>query len=184
MMRELLQANGVTEPAHSFEKMYNQALESLGAQAVLSENNDEIFAVIIDEVDHISKSIRLLETLRDLSDMLEMPFLLVGMGRVRGNLTRFPQIASRIGQIIEFEPASLADVHALAEGLCEVKVADDLLEHLHKRSRGLHREIKEALNNIERFGKANGGGEVTLEAMTGQVLLNDRKTGSPITVRG
>lgn len=182
MMREILASVGVRNPAYSFERMYAQALEALGARAREAERADEVFAVVIDEVDHISKSARLLETLRDLSDMLEIPFILVGMGRVRGNLTKFPQIASRCGPPVEFRKASFEDVVALAEGLCEVKIEKDLLQYLHTQSNGLFREIKEGLKNIERFAKLNGG-VASLSAMEGKALLNDRRSGKAIMVR-
>ncbi|WP_142851048.1 AAA family ATPase, partial [Telmatospirillum sp. J64-1] len=131
MMRELLGSLNVV-PAHSFERMYGQALQALGARARQAERSDEIFAVIVDEVDHIVRSAKLLETLRDLSDMLEIPFILVGMGRIRTGLTRYPQIASRISKPVEFQRASLEDVRAMVKGLCECEVKDDLIAFLHK----------------------------------------------------
>jgi DNA transposition AAA+ family ATPase len=181
MLRDLLAALRV-QPAHTFERMYAQTLEALSARARAAERDGEIFAVVLDEVDHIARSEQMLETVRDLSDMLEIPFILVGMGRVRHALTRYPQIASRVGRYVEFQPASLTDVKALAAGLCEVEVADDLVAFLHRASDGLIREIKEGLNKIEAFGKRNPG-PVTVKAMTGQLILNDRRTGAAILVR-
>jgi len=182
MLRELLQSLNVS-PAHSFEKMYRQALEKLGTEAQMAEHNDEVYAVVIDEVDHICRSSRLLETIRDLSDMLEIPFIMVGMGRVRDNLSRFPQIASRVGQYVAFNPATLEDVTRMVNELCEVEVKDDLIAQLHKASNGLVREIKEGINAIERFGKVNDG-PIGVKEMVGEVLLNDRRTGRQITVKG
>ena len=151
----------------------------------LAQQSDEDFAVIIDEVDNICRSARILETLRDLSDLLEIPFIFVGMGQVRQNLVRFPQIASRIGQYVTFAPLTRDDVRKLIDELCEVKVADDLVEYLHKMSKGLAREIKEGIANIERFGRKNPpkGDGLTIKDMSGQILMNDRDTGRPIVVR-
>lgn len=183
-MRELLQALRET-PEHSFEKMFRQAMQALSKAAVAAQRDGKPFGVVVDEVDHISRNKRMMETIRDLSDMLEIPFILVGMGRVRANLTRFPQIASRIGQYVEFSVAPLDDAHALVANLCEVPVAPCLVEYLHKVSGGKFREIKEGIAAIERVGKRNppGDGGMTVAKMAGQVLLNDRATGKPITVR-
>ncbi|MEW5728453.1 MAG: ATP-binding protein [Pseudomonadota bacterium] len=182
MLRELLGALRVT-PGHSFERMYGQALQELGSRARAAARDGSNFAVVVDEVDHISRRADMLETLRDLSDMLEIPFVLVGMGRVRHNLTRFPQVASRIGQLVEFRPCGIEDVQALVKGLCEVPVADDLVEFLQKVSEGFTREVKEGIKSIERFGKRNPGKTIDCQMMDGQVLLNDRRTGKPIVVR-
>jgi len=181
MLRELLTSLRV-QPQHSFERMYRQALEVLGARARQAERDDEDFCVIVDEVDHIVRSGKQLETLRDLSDMLEIPFILVGMGRVRAGLARHPQVASRVGRYVEFQRCSVEDTRKMVTELCEVPVADDLVEFLAKAGDGLAREIKEGIAAIERFGKRQGG-TVDCAAMAGQVLLNDRRTGQPIRVK-
>lgn len=181
MMKELLAEIGVKSPPHTFEHKYKIAIETLIQRAEAATRANEDFAVVIDEVDYISRNSRIMETIRDLSDMLEIPFIMVGMGKVRHHLTRFPQIASRVGQYVEFKPADLTDVQALVSNLCEVQVDPTLVEYLHKTSKGLIREIKEAIINIERHGKLNGG-LATLDSMQGQILLNDRATGRPIRV--
>lgn len=181
-MRELLGSLGVV-PRYSFEKMYQQAIEQLVVLATDAERNERTFAVVIDEVDHISRNARLLETIRDLSDMLEIPFILVGMGKVRDNLTRFKQISSRVARYVQFQPASTQDVRTMVNAVCEVPVSENLIELLRKESGGKLREIKEGINNIEKFGKRNAGQTVDVTQMAGQVLLNDRKTGREIKVR-
>lgn len=183
-MRELLQSLRV-QPEHSFEKMFRQAIQALSQHAAAAGRDDKAFGVVVDEVDHISRNKRMVETIRDLSDMLEIPFILVGMGKVRANLTRFPQVASRVGQYVEFSVAPLDDAKALVTTLCEIEVAPCLVEFLHRVSAGKFREIKEGIAAIERFGKRNAPGEggMTVAKMAGQVLLNDRETGKPILVR-
>lgn len=185
MLRDLLAAISREPPAHSFEVRYRQALQRLGQAAAEAQREKRSFAVVIDEADHIARSGRLLETLRDLSDMLEVPFVLVGMGRIRHLLTRHPQVASRVGQAIEFHPLSLDDTDALVRGLAEVEVEPALVEYLHRVSRGFAREVKEGIAAIERFGRRNAGaGPVTLAAMAGQTLLIDRATGKDLKVEG
>ena len=182
-LRELLETLR-KQPEFSFERMFRQAVQALGARAMAADRDGLPFAVVIDEVDHISRNARLLETIRDLSDMLEIPFILVGMGRVRHNLTRFPQIASRVGQHVQFAEAPLQDAQALVTQLSEVPVKPDLVEYLHRVSKGRSREIKEGIASIERFGKRQAGTEIGLAEMSGQPLFNDRSTGAAILVRG
>jgi len=183
MLRELLELLKVT-PEYSFERMYRQALAALAEQAKAAARDGTTFAVVIDEADHISRKENMLETLRDLSDMLEIPFVLVGMGRIRHNLTRFKQISSRVGQPVEFKPCSLKDVDALVKGLCEVPVADDLIACLHQVSEGYAREVKEGIAAIERFGRrAPPNTPIDCAMMDGEPLLIDRRTGKAILVR-
>ena len=182
MLRELLETLKIT-PEYSFERMYKQSLAALSGKAAEAERDGTTFAVVVDEADHISRRGDILETLRDLSDMLEIPFVLVGMGRIRHNLSRFPQILSRVAQPVEFKPCPLADVTNLVNGLCEVPVGVDLIAFLHKAAKGFTREVKEGIAAIERFGKRNPGKTIDCAMMDGLPLLTDRSTGKPILVR-
>jgi hypothetical protein len=181
-LRELLGAMK-KQPEHSFERMFRQAVQALGERAAVAQRDGDSFAVVIDEVDHISRDKRMMETIRDLSDMLEIPFILVGMGKVRHNITRFPAIASRVGQYAVFQPCPPEDTQALVAGLCDVPVKPDLVAFLHSAARGKSREAKEGIAAIERFGKRNPGKEIGLAEMNGQVLLYDRESGKPVIVR-
>lgn len=184
-MRELLERLNVA-PEHSFEKMYKQALQALGAKADAARLANRPFGVVVDEADHITRSPRILETIRDLSDALEIPFILVGMGRIRHNLARFPQVASRVAAYVEFKDGQLQDTENLIGALCAVTVKPDLVRFTHEASRGRYREIKEAIGAIERHAKRMGGDPAALEVgladMAGLVLFNDRSTGAPIEV--
>jgi len=182
MMRELLSAMDVKDHAYRFEAMFRQAYQQLQMRDIEGQNLRQTFGVVIDEADHIVRNAHLLETLRDLSDMTEIPFILVGMGRIIDSLARFPQVASRVSQYVEFQRADLADVTKLATELCDVEIDAPLLAYVETHSNGLIREVMEALKSIERFGKKNEGA-VTLEAMNGELLMNNRRTGKPIYVR-
>ena len=181
MLRDLLEA--LQQPhQHSFEKMYKSALEVLGRRALAAEREDEVFAIVIDEADHIVRKETMMETLRDLSDYLEIPVILVGMGRISSSLGRYPQISSRVGQYVEFLPFGPDDTAEVIAGLSEVSVAQDMIEYVHAEAKGMAREIKEAIQKIEAFGRRNQG-PVTVEGMAGQVLMYDRASGAPIMVK-
>ncbi len=184
-MRELIGEMGATAP-HAFERQFRMALEMLADRQADASITGRTFGIVIDEADHVARQARIMETVRDISDTLELPIILVGMGRVRDALVRYPQVASRIGQYVRFEPSDRRDVHRLLDGLCEIPVADDLAGYVARVTRGYTREIKEAIAHIERFGHRNPPADpkvgLTLADMAGQVIVNDRKTGQPIRI--
>ncbi|MCV6583993.1 MAG: ATP-binding protein [Marinibacterium sp.] len=182
---ELLDEARVTKP-HRHEARFKAALQALGERALLAENSGRQFAVVIDEADHISGRQKVIETVRDLADLSGVPFVLVGMGKIRDNLTRFPQIASRVSGYVRFSTASQQDVEHFLSEKCEVPVAPCLAEFVRRCTGGYNREIKEALVAIERFGLRNAPADpdlgLTIREMAGQHLINDRKSGQPIRV--
>lgn len=182
MLQDILQALNIVPHAH-YKVMFRQILDGLTLRRDEAIRSGRTFGIVIDEIDHISRKKSLLETLRDITDtLLVVPMIWVGMAAVRANLTRHPQIASRVSQYVEFLPLTLQDTRQLVEGLCEVPVADDLIEYLHQISKGRVREIKEAIMAIERAGKLNKGAKVDRRTMAGKVLLNSRESGRPIKV--
>jgi len=172
-------------PEHSYARRFEQSMEAMLSRQSDMAKQKKSFAVIIDEADHISGSRRIMESIRDFSDMGDLIFILVGMGRIRDNLAALPQIASRIAQYVRFERASKADVRQFMAEICDVPVGDDLADYVCEMTDGYNREIKEAIANIERAGKR---GEYTAESpmrladMAGRTLMNNRKTGAAFIV--
>jgi DNA transposition AAA+ family ATPase len=173
MLGELVEELGRVK-AHSFRQNFTIVVEELNRRLVNSHASGDAFAIVIDEADHISRSKALLETLRDLSDTVEVPIVMVGMGRIRDNLSRFPQVSSRVAQYVRFNPATVADVRAIADACCEAPIADDLVAYLQAATKGRVREIKEALKAIELAGVRRGEA-VTVADMAGKRLFNDRR---------
>ena len=69
-----------------------QELQIRAEQAALEE---KVFGLVIDECDLVSARAEIMEAIRGISDIQFMPTILVGMGRLRDNLRRFPR--SRAG---------------------------------------------------------------------------------------
>lgn len=182
-MNELLE-NLRVHPPHSFQKKYAKALEELALRQSSAHMSRRAFGLVIDEADHISSKSSILETVRDISDMIELPTVLVGMGRVNDNLARFPQVSSRVSQKVKFQKASKDDVRLLVQQRCEVPVADCLIDFVLTVSQGYNREVLEAIANIERFGLRSepDAGGVTLADMAGQTIINDRRSNQAIKV--
>lgn len=174
MLAELVGELVGSQTGGSVESLYNIALRELAKQQR---------PVIVDEAWNMLHDARLLETLRDLSDLVENLIVLGGEGRVMNRLaTRFPQIASRITEIVEFKPAAIKDVRVMCDTLAEVPIADDLVEEIHRQSGGHLREIKNAIARAESYGKRNGNKQVAAKDVKGQELCRDRRAGLP-TVR-
>lgn len=186
MMGELL-SEFRASPPRTHEARFNLCLQLLSERAQLAERTQQQFAVVIDEADHVTSKGKLVDAIRDLADLSEVPFVLIGMGRIRDNLTKFPQTASRISRYVRFDPADVEDVRAFLDAQCEVPVAEDLAHFVQTATRGFNREIREAIVSIEKYGQRNtpkGPQGLTIAEMAGQHLINDRKSGQPIHVPG
>lgn len=165
---------------------FARALQELQDRAERAMLLDRTFGLVIDECDLVSSRGEIMEAIRGISDLKFLPTILVGMGTLRDNLRRFPQIESRAPNKVSFLPATIDDAHALIAGRCEVPVADDLVQYVWKASRGFNREILDAIAHIERFGMRADVGEtgVTISDMAGQPIMTDRTTGKEIIVTG
>ncbi len=170
----------------SKRERFARVLEALNTRAEQAALRDETFGLVIDECDLVSNRGEIMEAIRGISDLRFLPTILVGMGTLRDNLRRFPQIESRAPNKVEFLAADFEDTRALISGKCEVPVADDLMGFVQRVSRGFNREILEAIAHIERFGLRfdPGSGGITVADMAGQIIMNDRQTGKPIVVPG
>lgn len=181
---ELLNELGVTALPRGRRDRFVRILEELSNLAEQAALEDRTFGLVIDECDLISGKANVMETIRGISDIKFLPTILVGMGSLRDNLKRFPQIESRAPNKAAFEAATLADATALIGGLCEVPVAPDLIHFAWKTSKGFSRELVEAISKIERFGRRIeiGAQGVSMADMAGQVLMSNRETGKDVVV--
>lgn len=111
--------------------------------------------IIVDEGDYLLRDARMLEALRDIHDIENVPVILVGMADIDAKLIRRPQFSRRITQRIKFEPCDLEDTRLVTRTLCEVEVAEDLLVHMHKATNGILGLVVPALAAMERLAKSN-----------------------------
>ena len=145
---ELAEKLGIA-PSRSNAELFGQILGSLGRNPT---------PIVIDEIEHCLRDAKVLEVFRDLSDLLEIPIVIVGMDAVRTQIQRHEQISSRIHQVVDFLPATPADVRIMAETLVELPLQwhDDLIEKICTESDGRYRLIMDALAAIERVAKRSG----------------------------
>ncbi|MBF0165415.1 MAG: ATP-binding protein, partial [Magnetococcales bacterium] len=185
MLREILKATDPSvKPGRSEEKLIEQLKEALVYRNKSMRAQGNIFGVVIDEAESVVRNKRLVETLRiDLSDELEIPFILVGMDGLRSDMAHTtPQGVSRVSRFVGFTPLTLEDAAQLVAELCEVEVREDLVAYLHKTTKGYIREMYNGLSRIESYGKKNPG-SVGIKEMVGQPLFSDRN-GKEVFVYG
>lgn len=169
MLSDFSAALGLKTPRRT-EDLFNAVL----AEILKLQNHRDGFHVIVDEIDHAARSIRVLETLRDLTDTAEVPLIAGGHKGVSGALKRYPQIYSRIARVVEFSPASFDDVAAMCTTLSDVKVSKDMVAEIQARTQGRLRECMNAIARVEAFGRKSRE-TVTVESYGKRPLLSDER---------
>ncbi|MGQ0621685.1 MAG: AAA family ATPase [Panacagrimonas sp.] len=116
--------------------------------------------LFVDEADYLAKSDSMTESLRDIHDMAAVPVVLIGMAGIDRRLSHRKQLTGRILQDVRFTPCTADDARKVADGLCEVKVADDLLLRLHRKAAGSLRLLVVGLDAIESSARHQGLPEI------------------------
>jgi DNA transposition AAA+ family ATPase len=140
------------QPAYSTEDLFMQIVDQL------MYNPRPIF---IDEVDYLVTSSKLIETLRDIHDMVQVPVILVGMGMVDKKLARYKHLYDRIVEIIKFTPLTKNDVSSVIAQMCEVKVSKDAVDYMAEQSAGKFRSLRYWIRKAERVARVNNLNTVT-----------------------
>ncbi len=141
-------------PRGSCAKMMDDIIDALAL------SNRPLF---VDEADYLIDSKRMTEALRDLHDMTTVPVVLIGMGGIDQRLSHRKQLTGRLMQDVRFQPLDMADARALADHLCEVEVADDLLARLNQQANGSARLLVVGLARIEERAKRMGCASIGAE---------------------
>jgi DNA transposition AAA+ family ATPase len=163
-------------PTRLTEDMFKQALAALARKP---------YILVVDEVEHALNDTRVLEAIRDFSDLLRLPTVLVGMAEVRNKIARHPQVQSRIATIVTFQPATLEDVKATAQMLLEggVAITDDVAELIHTRSEGRMRLVLNGLAACERVARLRKTKTVGLAEVKDVELVHDWQSRKPQTLK-
>jgi len=134
--------------------------------------------IVIDEAEFtVRTTAGILECVRDISDLTEVLVVLVGMETMERRIARYPQLSSRVAQVVHFEPLTESDVVLTARQMAEVKIGEDLLQLLHRQSEGRMRLVMNGLATIERFAKTNDLTHVRLSDMGNVSLCHDWQSG-------
>jgi len=146
--------------------MMNAAIEAL---------MNEPRPIFVDEADYLLRSPDMLDTLRDIYDMVPGAcVILVGMEKLAPTVRANGRFARRITQWIEFSGIDLTDASTVAKTVCEVEVGPDLVEHLHRETRGNIGRMVVGLSRIEAMGRASGAQVMDLAAWGERELFYDQ----------
>ena len=164
VLKDLVGELGEQAPAHNCEKLFAQAVGFLAKDPR---------PLVVDEVENGLHDIKVLETIRDVSDLTEVPVVFVGREYVWGRLKRYKHFRTRVGARADYGKATPDDVRKCVADLCEVPVADEVIAKIHEDSDGHIREIVKAIKNVERIGHRNSGSQVTAELVGETTLIHD-----------
>jgi len=112
--------------------------------------------IFIDEADYCFRQFEMVDSLRDIYDLSGCPVILIGMEDIARRIRTHERIARRITQWIEFKGLDFDDTVQVESEVCEVKLAEDLIRHLHAATSGNIGRIIIGLTKIEKFALANG----------------------------
>ena len=152
------------EPKHSAKATFDQIVSELVMRPRI---------LIVDEINHAVKTLKVLETLRDITDMTQTMLIIGGHKGSKQTLKAHKQIYSRITHFVDFEPPSLRDVRALCDDLAEIPIADCAVAEIQKRAGGTYRAVVDVLPRIEALGKRHKANEVTATMLANVSLTND-----------
>lgn len=130
--------------------------------------------IVIDEAEFtVRTTASILECVRDISDLTEVLVVLVGMETIESRIARYPQISSRVAQVVHFAPLTEQDVLLTARQLAEVNIGTDVVSELHRQSEGRMRLVMNGIAAIERLAKTNGLNEVRADHIRDVPLCHD-----------
>ena len=133
-------------PAYSSDALFDQAIEQLLANPR---------TIIVDEVDYLCRG-GIIEILRDMNDITNVPVVLVGMQEVDKKLKRYRHLWDRLSAIVHFETFTADDVGDLAGQICEVNLSPEAVSMIYQRSEGKFRRILVWFAMAERMARSSG----------------------------
>lgn len=132
LLLAILEELGV-RPAKTIYEMVNQ----IGQELI-----DTRSPLILDEMDHIVEKRGLVELVRDVYHVSNTPILMIGEEQFPKRLKRWERFDNRILDWTPAEACDLADAKKLARVYAPgVTIADDLLQEIVNRTRGVTRRV-------------------------------------------
>jgi DNA transposition AAA+ family ATPase len=120
---------------------------------IIARMQDTGKALFIDEADYLLWKKPLIECIRDLHDVSNVPIILIGMTGIEIKVQKYAQLERRFAQKVKFNPLDCEDVSLLAKTCCEAPLADDMVEYLQTQLKGSMGLIMVNLPTIERVAQ-------------------------------
>jgi len=162
------------------EKVRRTNRSAVMVNSIIEHLNDRPRPLFIDEIDHLfvahnhRNGNNILETLRDIYDSVKVPLIFVGEENSAINVQENGRFARRITQWVEFKGIDLEDATIVAETVCEVKIAEDLVAHIYRAAQANIGRIIVAMDAIERHAKAAELAEVDMKTWGSKALFFDQ----------
>jgi len=121
--------------------------------------------LIVDEVDYLCRD-GVVEVLRDIHDLTDVPVIMIGMAEADKKLMRFRHLYDRISVIVPFQLLDADDIRQLAKELCEVEFDDTAISWIREHSGGKLRKVATLFYKAERLARGS-----KLEVVTAEHLL-------------
>jgi DNA transposition AAA+ family ATPase len=145
----------------------------------LSDDPDGPRPILVDEADYLLRQADMLDALRDIYDMVPgAAVVMVGMEEMAVKIQRQSngRFARRITQWVEFSGIDQGDCRVVADTVCEISIADDLVDHLRTAAHGNIGRMVVGLSKIETFATTNGLRTVGLDDWGDRQLFYDQPT--------
>lgn len=146
-------------PAWKTADLFRQAVDQLMGRPRV---------VMIDEVDYLAYDARVIETLRDLHDITNAPFVFIGMDRADQKLRRYRHLYDRFSEVLKFKPLDRDDVKKVAGELTDMQFDATAIEWLTDRTQGMIRQVIIALHRAERVARARNLKQISADDLNGR----------------
>ena len=143
--------------------------------------NDQM--IVIDEADYLLRQTDMLDALRDIYDMSQVPVLMVMMEKAPRKIQskqRLARFKRRITEWIEFDGLTRQDTMKVCNSLphladeTPIEIGEDLAMRIHEEADANVGHVVIALGRIERFARANDLERVTLAEYAERDLFSGR----------
>jgi DNA transposition AAA+ family ATPase len=131
-------------------------------EVIAERMNERQVALFIDEADYAFKNNRLIDLIRDIYDLTNLPVVLVGMDGIGKKLGNNKQLDRRVTRRVRFQSLNRNDGRVLADSLCDVRFEDDLVDHYLEKVKGSIALAVVALAKIEKYAKKQGYSNIGL----------------------
>ncbi|MFZ0928124.1 MAG: ATP-binding protein [Syntrophobacteraceae bacterium] len=121
--------------------------------------------LFIDEADRVVRRSMLIETVRDLHDLAQIPIILVGSENLISLLQRHDMgpVFSRVTEVYEFKELSAGDVQRISLELCDLKCSDKVAAFVRTVTLGDFRLLKAFLIKTEEICSFRKISEITMQ---------------------
>lgn len=149
MLKWLLLKMGQSPRAYRKDVLFDQVIESLESEPAL---------ILMDEIDAIAESRRLMMLVKEIHDMTGSAILMIGEERVDGLLRRHESLYNRINHsaLVHLTGHTAADVQSVIAERCDVAVDPAVCDEIHATiGKVSMRSVIDRIRDIEEFAMTN-----------------------------